>query len=833
MPQKVLKFTGINRKVNEFQNTGACEELINLRPDIDGACRVVKDNVVYIEDAQYDLFIEHSWGNHSNHIAIDGGVVKWVNTPSGAARRITDTFQGKKITVSTAGNILVVYCESQKQQEVFRFKDDEYKTFEISVGPKISAEIAYAYGVATNSAAAEDTSAGAYNEAMQKVASGFNQKYPNGLCGAAVVGCTYELKDGSEVWSTSFIVANSEYASITTPPQIHSDTQKVSVSGAKKVYLDLRIEGDVPDEVERINVYATRAVFPYVIENDANVSNSALIEKRTLEQMNLAGQLMYYQGSVSTSEKSAKVLLNFGLTQSGEKVMDVTAGCIERVGETVSYNNRFHYFKSDVNHIIQAPSASRDSKIFVISYADGTEEFFENDREQDGDTLELSYWIAYVKLKDQWKLINKVYSFPENKVGDFIYPMSGVEKMAFVKATMGDNGITVPYQSGFFVDMKDSTAYNYSYAFGVKAEPVYLEDDIVSEWHNAVQWWGYPTDSKVLWEEETNEINVSAQFNPFVFPVNNSYSVGGEIKDISTSYLPISSTQIGQFPITIFTTNGIFALEQGSGAVLYGSVIPLQPHIIEGKALATPHGTFFISSSSLYVISGREAVDVSYALDGEIESGIRMRESYKDLCLNENGDLYNFTEMLSNEGFTEYIADALLSYDQLNNEVIISNPNKKYSYVFNIDTKKYHKVSKTFRQAHSNSRYAIEDNDGIKSVVDMFFNVRSGQQNILLQSRPFALEAFFTHIQRLILFVDAKLNAGQNLCFSVFASDNLSDWKCIISAQKKDTVLRQIRTNKAAKSYRDYVILINGTVGTDTDLAEIIADYTVVSRRLG
>ena len=44
---------------------------------------------------------------------------------------------------------------------------------------------------------------------------------------------------------------------------------------------------------------------------------------------------------------------------------------------------------------------------------------------------------------------------------------------------------------------------------------------------------------------------------------------------------------------------------------------------------------------------------------------------------------------------------------------------------------------------------------------------------------------------------------------------------------------KHIRTNKAAKSYKDYVILINGYVSTDTDISDLIADYTVVQRRLG
>ena len=96
-----------------------------------------------------------------------------------------------------------------------------------------------------------------------------------------------------------------------------------------------------------------------------------------------------------------------------------------------------------------------------------------------------------------------------------------------------------------------------------------------------------------------------------------------------------------------------------------------------------------------------------------------------------------------------------------------------------------------------------------------------------------SFEVAFTHIQRLLLLADAKLEKSQNLCFSVFASDNLYDWKCIISAQKQNTILRQIRTNRAAKSYRDYVILITGTVDTDTDISDIIADYTIVNRRLG
>jgi hypothetical protein len=155
-----------------------------------------------------------------------------------------------------------------------------------------------------------------------------------------------------------------------------------------------------------------------------------------------------------------------------------------------------------------------------------------------------------------------------------------------------------------------------------------------------------------------------------------------------------------------------------------------------------------------------------------------------------------------------------------------------YSYVLNLDTKAYHKVGKKYVSVQNGARYILEQTGNVKNIVDMHTEEK-GVQPILLQSRPLSLEAFHTHIQRLILMADAKLTDNQNLSISVFGSDNLYDWKCIISAQKHNTVLRQIRTNKAPKSYRDYIIIISGTVDTDTDISDLIADYSVVTRRLG
>jgi hypothetical protein len=179
--------------------------------------------------------------------------------------------------------------------------------------------------------------------------------------------------------------------------------------------------------------------------------------------------------------------------------------------------------------------------------------------------------------------------------------------------------------------------------------------------------------------------------------------------------------------------------------------------------------------------------------------------------------------------------DATLAYDPLQNELYINSghPNYKYAYVLNLDTKMYHKVSRRYYVAQNGGRYAIEEIGSNELSVVSLHDEDKTTQPILLQSRPLSLEEYYTHIQRLLMHVDVHLQGEQYLCLSVFASDNLYDWKCIMSSQKKETILRQIRTNKAPKSYRDYIILITGMVDTNTDLSDIIADYTVVNRRLG
>lgn len=816
MPQKVIKFSGINRNINKFNGSGECEELINMRPVPEGGHRVIRHKKSVEQGVGYNQFIEHAWGEYYNQIIVDDGAVYWHNSPNGTTL-ISNEFERMDVSISFAGNVLMVYCEEVKKQLVFKFEDGEYKGYNMSIKPITDVEVRYDYNAvypAGSSANVEGSNEAGYEDALSRASSSFYTTYPHGLCGAAVIGCEYELKDGSRLWATSFIVANVTEQENYKEPTIYSTEsgEKISVYGVLDTTLHLRFTDAEAGDIKKINIYATRPVFPYDISWElVDGFYTAVINKLPLEETNLAGQLMYYQGSVTADGTHASLLLNFGPSQAGDSIMDVNSGCVERIGEAISYNNRFHFFKSEVSHVIQQPTTSSVA-----------------------NTAGASEWVAYVKIEDSWILVNKRYIFSEAIAQDFIYPMSGIKQIMFVKAyTSEANGeLTVPYDDCFTVDLKDSTAYNYSYAFGVTPTIVPVADDWYDEIANTGEIWSNAQTNgfteKVHWKNESNAINVSAPYNPFVFPVEYSYGFGGEIIDIATSYLPVSAVQYGQFPITVFTTNGIYAIEQGNGSVLYGNIVPLQPYVLDGKALASPFGTFFVSGNSLYLLAGREAVCISDALNGRRELNLKDLDSYKALCF----DVY---PMISKEDFDTYLSSVTLFFDTFQSELwVCSNrTDVPYSYVFNMNTKMFYKSYFKYARQHGTSRYAIqEDTRWGKDLVDIYNEV-DGNQDILLQSRPIPLEVFYTHIQRILMFADAELTGGNKLCVSVFGSDNIQDWKCIISAQKKDVILKQIRSNKAAKSYRDYIFLVSGSVASNTDLSDIIADYTVVQRRLG
>jgi hypothetical protein len=806
MPQKVIKLKGINRAINEFQTSGECEELINLRPTSSGISIVRSKSVIAKNKSGFKKIIEHSFGSHSNLIAITHYGVLWIDKEGNTLQSISGA-SAKDICYS--GDMILVNNVGESQQ-CFKFKDDQYSEYILNIpSPKIS--VTLSDFTATGSYIAPSIIDTIYEakEALAYAYSDFYQKNPNGLAGPIVIGCTFELEGGAEIWSSAFTIIDPTKDVNYTHAKISATSLTTTVYGAKEATLRFNLESFKQDpSIKNIKFYSSLPLASFDVEKSSGIFVAMPVSNSSI---NIDGQPMYL---IETKPYGGffEFVLKTDSSIAGNDLMPVTTGTIKRIGDAISYNNRFHFFNSGVYHVLQNPSLGVHSNRSLPA-----EDHYNNIKKAEL-FVEINNGEEKILVKG-----NNLYDIRVSETIDFIYPLGNI-KQGYIYAYDEGN-----YASGswYSVPLRDSSAYNYSCAIDFSLTEVMAKapDGTVIENHAQT----------ILLNKEYDAINVSAQNNPFVFPVNNSYAVGGKIIDVATSYLPIGSTKVERYPISIFTSNGIFALGQGDKSVLYGKTTAVSPLVITGRAVPTPPGIFFISSNNLYVISEGEAIDVSEAFRGERETRLREIEAYKTLCLNSGHNiLYDFTDLVSAIDFKDFINNSVLVYDAFENELYISNKDQKYSYVFNLDSKQFHKIPKRYSETQYPARYALEsDIDNVINIVDLHNENDAESQPILLQSRPMSLEAFYTHIQRIIMLVDTGLVDKQHLCFTVFGSNNLYDWDCIISAQKKDVTLRQIRTNKSAKSYKDYVILINGVVPTDTNISDIIADYTVVNRRLG
>lgn len=816
MPQKVIKFTGINRRVNEYQNSGACEELVNIRPS-STTLEIAKPKRKVFENVGYDIY-NHVFGDKSLFIGVvpENNFEIYLIGEDGSIDTI-DSFAGNgpEYSIAFVGNQILF--SHDKDLRVYAYKNDGYLRVKAGVPDDLdiqySVSAGYGYSSET-SLISSDPQSNEFKEEAQKhwsAALGQNSRTSETF-GPVLVAFNFSLSDGTEYWTNKWIHINPFlYLPIgeNGKKMIYYESDSVKRFTFNSYDINITIsqktmsESGTDSMMRSVNVYATRPIFPYDI--DTMSAKTGGVHDREIYAnavgMNDSGitkQLLYFQKSIPTSEiESGNVSfkLDFGNGQAGERVLEVDAGPVTRSGKISSYNNRAHIYDSYATIHPQS----------VVCLSDAGDAFYEREA------------YVYLSCNDDTVVLKTTALVPVASGSSVVRNISCCYPDARATRIL----IAHPDHSSFSeVTLKPSSRYNY--AWGEAKYP-----------GNLIAASKIKTTSNTV--HEANAVNVSAPYNPFVFPVEYSYSFGGRVLDIATSYLPISSTQIGQYPLTVFTSAGIYAMEQGDGSVLYSNIVPLQPFVIDGKAAPCPYGTFFVSSKGLYLLSGREAANVSYVLNGKRELNLRENISYKRLCREASGMVTDFSSALSAKDFEDFISDVTLTYDQLQNELYISSNDASvsYSYVFNLDTKSYHKVAKRYIGPQQGGRYAIEISGASRSVVDLHAEEDITNQPVLLQSRPLSLEEAYTHIQRLILLADAKLAAGQYLFLSVFGSDNLYDWKCIISSQKSNSVFRQIRTNRAAKSYRDYVILINGIVDTGTDISDMIADYTVVHRRLG
>jgi hypothetical protein len=198
---------------------------------------------------------------------------------------------------------------------------------------------------------------------------------------------------------------------------------------------------------------------------------------------------------------------------------------------------------------------------------------------------------------------------------------------------------------------------------------------------------------------DTNRLQLSELSNPFVLPATNSYRFGdinNEVNGVEVTHEQLSETRFGAYPLYVFTKQGIFALESGSGSIVYSSLDYLKKHkVTDHETITNSKGyAIFRTDEGFFALSGREFQNISTPVQGSNVIDIQSDTKFQALLTQFNSLTHNHLSLNNFLANTDYIA----CHDHVEDELWLSlTSSLDASYVFNFNSKSWFKTAETFQ----------------------------------------------------------------------------------------------------------------------------------------
>lgn len=844
-----VDFKGIVRGTSAQNNAdGNCEEIINLRKKM-GAWRVVGEKRKMVEDVEYEQVFLHEYNNVKNYIGVkkitETGqdptgapviVIKnkviWFDLQTKEEKQIIYSIDGGDIELEHLNNILLIKTPTTIGKAIFNDGKYTASLLQLPDCPEFT--------INTNSIPVESDKidiyykrnwAGNYDsitflEANETIKSLYgkmiasNPKYTEGY---VMISIAYKLYDGTvtKPCPPRLIYVGNE----TKPPELL--TWEMEVKDDVTIMKDVSFEGSISellispyiaelseeykDIITGLVVYATIPIRYWDFDNMEsqylrefngtgqspiiNENKDALSPKK-LEFKDLEKQLFYEVASFNVSDGKKDIgtnrlvfdfkTINFNNIESNNTMPVDSSSYIDISGRMFIYNNRLHLFNLNYTFSKSAHWANRwgwdwNYKYNVEDIADAQEVEATVAVYLTGTDLviKMPYVLYFKKDADEAYFLQKYFAFPDSRAYrvEIFYRKDNINYLATL-------------------NLVSSQAYNVSYYINhggkVRAERV----DKTSITEN-------------LSYELNNNILVSDLSNPYNFPPQHSYRVDGNIINIAVSSEQISSSQIGQFPLYVFTTQGIYAMQLGEGEVLYSNLIPISAEVaVAGSSvLQTRYGIVFVTKTGLKLIAGREVVDISQAIAGNPDISMQECETFGRVSEVVRG--YDIRPYFSSVPFQDYIKEASLGYDINENEIIVSNPNYSYSYVYNLDEKTWHKITEVF--TFFDKHLALRKGEGNLDLCDIREEI-SSDRLVHLQTRPLLFNtAAFKQIYHAVARGEFKPAENRIHLAYMLASNDLSKWTCM-AVRKTEINAPHISLPRAHQSFRYFSFIVGGYV---------------------
>lgn len=204
-----------------------------------------------------------------------------------------------------------------------------------------------------------------------------------------------------------------------------------------------------------------------------------------------------------------------------------------------------------------------------------------------------------------------------------------------------------------------------------------------------------------------SKIYTSAVGNPFYFPLGGINTVGtGEILGMASATKAISQGQYGQFPLYVFSTEGVWAMSV-AGDGTFSARHPLTRDVCTNPSSITPidDAVVFTTDRGLMLLSGSEVMRISTAIENDLRG--RKPDSI-------GGGTGFFPDgKLAVENLRDYLRKANVYYVYSKQRLIVSNPEHDYAYVYSLANQFWSTMTNLFGKPVPDypNMYAISRND--------------------------------------------------------------------------------------------------------------------------
>lgn len=509
-------------------------------------------------------------------------------------------------------------------------------------------------------------------------------------------------------------------------------------------------------------------------------------------------------------------------------------------GGLFSYNKRLHIFSPKYRLPEPVLPHLQNGYYRVTNYED------------DNGGLIYSGWKeAYVEIKTDelnyaYHKLDSAEVFGTGNPGGYLYPPFNLAWFFYpdnraLRVILVDSSSDDPEHQGPGVTLEDAT-----YELPLKQHEVlngaYWCADSLDGIPNVLQVFGEyysgetPPEVNDCATTETS-IYVSEVNNPFVFKSENVVNIdAGKIIGLCTAAKAMSTGQFGQFPLYVFTDNGVWAMELDSTGV-YKATQPITRDVcvsaesitqLDGEVLfATDRGIMLLSGSQSTCLSDTLEADKQFVLTDNLMTEAQATEWLK--YVNAGGGTELTLDTLKSWGavsFLEYVRGCRSVYDYIHQRIIVYNPNYGYAYVYSLKSKSWGMIRSTLASGLNSYPEALAmDGDGhLVSFNETMNQTDDGDEeeltgiNGLVVTRPMKFAAGDAYKTVDTIIQRGYFKSG-HVMQVLYGSNDLHNWKGVWSS--KDEYLRGF----SGTPYKYFRLALVCTLDKDESLSGLTVRY--------